>query len=842
MIKTSHFLILIIIIIFSPFIGNGQFNVKGIVIDLNEDPIPFANVIFSGTEIGTITNFDGEFELSALSTKKELTVQLLGYQTKKIRLKRKNSFIKILLYEGEKLSEVVVVQKPKKRLKKKQNPAYRILKELWARKSSMGLLKTKSYAYEKYSTFEVGLNNMDTLFLKKVLGKSLDSVLTIIRQNRNNKLFYIPLNLKEEHWSVYGENKFAIERSDLNAIRISGLKTNGFFFKRIENVFKYVNVLNETVVIADKSFASPIAQTGFINYDYVLTDSINTKMGKEYKIYFFPRREADWVFNGNMTISTPSYALKDIEMRIHPDINLNVVRDVYIKQSFQEIEEGIFLPSSSNYEGDFTIFSKNEDEKGLYIKKNETFNSYVLNQQKLKAFYKESQSIKTDSDLNKDDDYWEILDGEKTTANIIMLLKDLEDNRKVKSITSTIDFLTSGYKVISPNLQFGKWWDALNYNDIEGLRFNARFRTFRTLDDRFRSTAFIAYGLKDRGIKYGIDSRYLLSYKPRLTLGLVYSNDFEQLGNTIFSTGILLDSKPKVKRNLFSRGSNYFLSAVETIGFTTLLEPFKNLQIGLSLESKHFASADQTYFNIDYEQNGTVLKQYNNTSFSTYLTFTPNRNVYGRGVDQKSGRSNFASLSLKYTRGLDGILKGNFSYNQLQFSYKQPIRISFLGILESNLELGKTFDSVPIALLTALPANQGYSLIPRTFSLINYYDWISDNYLLGHFEHHFNGFIMNKIPLLEKLKLRSLMTFRFAYGSISNNNISKNKSNIVYNSPNNKPYYEYSLGIENIGFGNFKFFRADFIWRSDLPDTFLTNSPENGVPKFGIRLGAKPNF
>ena len=126
----------------------------------------------------------------------------------------------------------------------------------------------------------------------------------------------------------------------------------------------------------------------------------------------------------------------------------------------------------------------------------------------------------------------------------------------------------------------------------------------------------------------------------------------------------------------------------------------------------------------------------------------------------------------------------------MQFSYKQPIRVSFLGILESNLELGKTFDTVPIALLTALPANQGYSIIPRTFSLINYYDWVSDNYLLGHFEHHFNGFIMNKIPLLEKLKLRSLMTFRFAYGSVSNDNISKNKSKIVYNSPSNKPYYE----------------------------------------------------
>ena len=86
-------------------------------------------------------------------------------------------------------------------------------------------------------------------------------------------------------------------------------------------------------------------------------------------------------------------------------------------------------------------------------------------------------------------------------------------------------------------------------------------------------------------------------------------------------------------------------------------------------------------------------------------------------------------------------------YDQLQFSYNQPIRVGFLGILESNLELGKTFGTVPIALLTALPANQGYTLQRKTFSLINYYDWVTDSYLAGHFEHHFNGFLMNKFLL-----------------------------------------------------------------------------------------------
>jgi len=840
--NTRPFFFLFLVIVFSPFISNGQFNIKGVVLDQEQIPIPFANVIFSGTTIGTLTDFDGKFELAAPSKQNELTVQLLGYQSQQIRLKRNNRFIKITLYEGEQLNEVIVVQKPKKRLRKKENPAYRILKEVWARKANLGLSQTQSYAYEKYATVEVGLNNMDTLFLKKVLKESLDSVLTIIRQNRKNKLFYIPLNLREEHSSVYRNNKSDLQRSDLNAVRVSGLQTNGFFFKRIEKVFKYVNVLDETIIIADKSFASPIAKTGFINHDYVLLDSLETKKGKEYKIYFFPRREGDWAFEGNMTISAPAYAVKEIEMKIHPDINLNIVRNVEIKQSFQETQNNIFLPYISSYEADFTIFSKNEDEKGLYLKKNEIFSAYVLNQPKEEPFYKEKQSIRTDSDLYKIDDYWTDLDKEKNTANTIGLLDDLKDNLKVKSITSTIDFLTSGYKVITPDLQFGKWWDALNYNDIEGLRYNARFRTFRSLDDRYRSTAFLAYGSKDKKVKYGIDSRYLLSYKPRLTVGLVYSNDFEQLGNTVFSKGILLDSRSKVKNNLISRGSNYYLSSVETVGFTTELEPIKNLRLGLNLETKHFAPANNNYFNIDYEQNGTVLNQYNNTAFSSYLTYTPNRNAYGYGVDQKLGRSNFASFSVKYTRGLNGVLDGDFSYNQLQFSYNQPIRISFLGILESNLEFGKTFDPVPIALLTALPANQGYSIVPRTFSLINYYDWVSDNYILGHFEHHFNGYIMNKIPLLKKFKLRSLMTFRFAYGSVTNDNVSNNKSNIVYNAPSDDPYYEYSLGIENIGFGNFKFFRVDFIWRSALPKTFVSNSPNNGVPDFGIRWGFKPNL
>jgi hypothetical protein len=109
---------------------------------------------------------------------------------------------------------------------------------------------------------------------------------------------------------------------------------------------------------------------------------------------------------------------------------------------------------------------------------------------------------------------------------------------------------------------------------------------------------------------------------------------------------------------------------------------------------------------------------------------------------------------------------------------------------------------------------------------------------MGHFEHHFNGFLMNKIPFIKKLRMRSLLTFRFAYGSISDENISRNKSSIVYNAPDENPYYEYGFGMENIGFGNLRIFRIDMVWRSSLSETFVTNIPSNNLPNFGVRIGA----
>ena len=111
-----------------------QFNISGHVVDQQGKPVPFANVFFSNSTVGTTTDFDGFFEFYSNKNQREIKVQLLGYQTQYVKLDKVNNPLKILIIEGEQLDDVMVVQKPKKRLKKKENPAYRILKEVWKRK------------------------------------------------------------------------------------------------------------------------------------------------------------------------------------------------------------------------------------------------------------------------------------------------------------------------------------------------------------------------------------------------------------------------------------------------------------------------------------------------------------------------------------------------------------------------------------------------------------------------------------------------------------------------------------------------------------------------------------
>jgi hypothetical protein len=114
---------------------SAQTKVSGTVYDQNKQPVAFANVLFKNSSEGVISDFDGNFVLESESNHSTLVVSFVGFETTELKLKTKTSIgLEIILQTGFELDEVLIVKKPKKRLKKKENPAYKIMRGIWAQK------------------------------------------------------------------------------------------------------------------------------------------------------------------------------------------------------------------------------------------------------------------------------------------------------------------------------------------------------------------------------------------------------------------------------------------------------------------------------------------------------------------------------------------------------------------------------------------------------------------------------------------------------------------------------------------------------------------------------------
>ncbi len=812
-----------------------QINISGKVIDEDGKPIAYANVIFPNSTKGTSTDNNGRFSLYSEKKYREIEVSFIGYMTKRISLKGMDlKNLTVVLVEGEELDEVVVVGKPKKALSKKENPAYSVLQKIWKNKRKKGLHNVSAYQYKKHTINELGLNNLDTIFLRETLGRDYDTVKKILSEKKHKNTFSMPIYLKEKLERVYTNNELKKSRTDIEIEHSQGIGQKGFGLERFSKAFDDFDIYDNTYIILNQPFVSPLSEFGYGTYHYVLNDTILEKERKFYQIFFFPKTDEDLVLEGNFIVDSKAFIVKSIEMKTTPKTNLNMVRGMFFEKHFNIENDSVYFLRKEIREGDFTLITKSDNEKGLYVRSVMSYSDVILNQPQPDLFYDEepNEDHKRKDFLPQSENK---LAGSQEFIKTQALIEKISNTPKVKSLTGLIDFLGSGYFSIAKHFQAGTYWQFYETNDVEKNRFRLGFRSFVTTEDRFRTYFYGAYGMRDKKIKYGVSAKYLLAEHPRIAIGGSYQNDYLQLGRSGLKSETDLTFRT-LSNAVINRGENYFLTHTHKAKVVASYQPHSNLELAIFGIYQYAQPADKERFDISFKKIDNILSSYSDFNSGFSITYTPNRNVYGKGVEQRYGKKLHSTYAFKYTKAHKKIFDGNFDYNRVDFLLKKSIPLWSFGLLRTTFEAGKIWGEAPLTALAPTPTNQSYSTVANTFALLDYYDFISDTYLNGYFEHHFNGIILNKIPFLKKANLRSLLFARFTYGTISEKNKMTNATNLMYNAPE-KLYWEYGLGIENIGVGNFRFFRVDFVWRNDFNDV-------NGVrnPKFGIRVGFIPVF
>ena len=800
-----------------------QTKVSGVVVDKTNQPIPFATIVFKKTNIGVVANEDGRFYIESPQKQRILVVSSAGYSEREIYLEEAVVYnFKVKLNEAESLNEVVVFAG---KTSKKNNPALDILRKIWERKRKNGLYQFDQYQMEKYEKVEFDMNTIDSAFMKNKVFKGMEFVFKHVDTSKVTGKTYLPIFINESLSDVYGDNRQKKVKEKLKANKTSGFEGNQQILSFLKDLYSDYSIYNNHLTFFDKSFTSPLSRTGVDVYNYVLRDSAYIDNKKCYNILFYPRRKNELTFKGDFWVNDTTFAIKKINMAVTKSANINWIKDIYIEQEFEVMNDSVFLLTRDYMMSDFAL-NKKEDSKGIYGKRTTLFRNHEFNKVKPLAFYKEEVNFIDNEVYQKSDEYWQENRFEKLNkdeAGVYKMLDTLQTVKKFKQMYSLVSILGSGY-VEFKNFDYGPIFSSFGFNEVEGVRLRVGGRTYFGPNDPWRIQAFTAYGSDDQKFKYGLSGKWMVDKKNRIIISGGNRRDIEQIGASLTTTNDVM-GRSFASSALFTTGSNGKLTNINLSNLAVEIEPVKNLIFQLGISHRTLVSASPT-FSLDYFTDlsrTTTQSEVKQSEANIQIEFMPNRRTIGYGVERDVVDNPYSRFFINYSHGFKGVLNSDFKYEKLQLYYKQPFIIGPLGRTNITMELGKTFGTIPLGLMSVIPGNQTYFTIENTFSNLNFYEFISDQYLTLKWDHNFNGRIFSRIPFMRKLNWREIIGIRGVYGSISNANRAINASGLAYNAPENG-YWEYSAGIGNI----FKVFRIDFSWRGNY-----LNTPD--ATKFAIK-------
>ena len=819
-------LYIIFLLLWSTLAAFGQTKVSGQIKDTHSEIVPYASVYFKNSTQGVIANESGKFYLESENRYDTLVVSFVGYETLELPLANKSNLdLKITLQDDNLLAEVKIYTG---KTSKKNNPAIDILRKIWARKKQNGLYMYNQYEYDKYEKVEFDLNTIDSAYRKKRIFKGMEFIFDHVDTSKITGKTYLPIFINENVSEVYGDNKNNKKVEKTLGNKNSGFDTNQHIIAFVKDLYADYNIYNNYLKFFNKDFVSPLSRTGINVYNYILADSAFVDDKWCYNIVYYPRRKGELTFKGDFWVNDSTFAIKKINLEASKDANINWVKDIYIEQEFDVINDSVFLLTKDYMMSDFSI-SKKESSKGIYGKRTTYYKNHKFDIPHPANFYAEDVNKFDENIYTRSEDFWKGYRFEPLSKDELGIYKMLDTLKTVPRFNMLFNLgtiLASNHIQVG-NFDYGPIFSSFGYNDIEGLRLRAGGRTYFGPNDKWRLEGYTAYGFKDNQFKYGISGKVLLNTKNRLMLYGGNRRDIEQIGVSLTSTNDIL-GRSFASSSLFASGDNSKLTSINLSTIGLEIEPVKNLKFSSTYSYRTLKSASET-FSLDYyvdQETGETKADVKQSEISIGIDYTPGRKTIGYGVDRTDVDNRYSHFFIGYSQGFKGVMQSDFEYQRLQFYYRQPVLIGGFGTLTSTLESGKTFGEVPLGLLNVVPGNQSYFLIENAFSMLNYYEFVTDEYVSLHLEHNFNGRLLSRIPWLRELNLREIVGIKGVYGRISDKNIALSASNINYLAPE-EVYWEYHVGVANI----FKFLRIDMSWRGNylhLPDA--------------KRLGVKASF
>jgi hypothetical protein len=826
-IKSIRYLSLILILAAGVQLKSGAqeiTKIMGLVRDAQTgDTLPFVSIYFKDTQIGATTGFDGRFSLESRKATDTLVASYVGYRPASIPVKLNQFQTVDIQLQPEKYELEGVVIHPR------ENPAEILLKKIIDHRPDNDPDKVESYQCEAYTKMQFDVNNLGEKYMNRKVLEPFKFVFEQMDTSVVNGKVYLPVMISETFSDLYFRKNPRDRKEIIRASQISGID-NASMSQFVGNLVQDVKIYDNFISLFQKNFVSPVAGFGLLYYKYYLVDS--TFIGDKwcYNVMFKPRHKQEFAFTGNFWVNDTSFAVKKLEMRMADDANINFVNDMVISQEFERQGNGQWMLSREQTIADFNVVEDAKITAGFFGTRTVLYTKYDFSPVRDEKIYSMPNNVIVLEDANrKSDEFWKDARPEALShreASVYALSDTLKKMPIFNTYVDIIKTLTTGY-YIKGNFEYGPYSSLFSYNAIEGARFRFGGRTSNAFSTRLMLNGYAAYGTRDGKPKYSVGFLYMLGKLPDRVISASYTYDMEQLGmsRNAFREDFILNS-------LFRRNPQDKLSMVSEYKGSYKHEWFTGFYNTITMNNRRIFTVGGGTIDVydpltqDYVQRNQITT----TEFSLDVHYGYREKVLAGEFMRTTVSSPYPVFNLQYAYGVKGLFNGEYNYHSLRFNASQWFSFLSAGWLKYTVEAGKTWGTLPFPLMKILPGNETFYHDEYAFNLMNYYEFISDEYVAYVFNYHMQGLFLNRIPAIRKLKWREVAEFKGAFGHTSADNIRYNKlpegSYFI-----GKPYMEAGIGIENI----FRFIRVDAVWRllyNDHPD----------VSRFGVFVSMNFDF
>lgn len=789
-----------------------------------KEPLPFVNIAFKGSKVGTTSGLEGQYSIETYYATDSLAASFMGYlpQAKKVRLDVSQE-INFYLEEGSvSLGEVVVSAKDA------ENPAHVILKNIIQNKPINNREKLDAYEYETYNKIQFDLNNLSEKFTKRRVFRDFDFIFDNI--DSTGEKVSLPFFITETLSDYYYQRKPRGRKEYIKATRVSGIN-NESISQFMGQMYQDVNIYDNSIHIFGKNFTSPISSFALLFYRFYLVDSAYIDSKWCYKLDFLPRNENELVFEGHMWVNDTTYAVKEIEARILKSANINFISDLTVHHKYNEVEHEVWMLTKEQLLADFSLV---ESETGFYGRKQTSYRNFVINEPRPPEFYSGAEFVHVNEGASdRDDGFWKEARHEVISSNeqaIYNMVDSLKTNPRFTTYIDVVNFLIQGYKQKGP-IEIGPVFTFLSFNQVEGLRPKFGMRTSNDFSKDMVLEGYVAYGLRDEAWKYMIGGKRLISRNPRQMVGAYYSEELELVGQVpVFFprdhwVQFFTVRNPQ-DRLMFNKQFRVFTEREWFTGFSSLLEVKRQ-----RLEPRGDWSFQRQEV-IDPSLDAVVeVPAITATEVSLGSRFAYRETFVSGEFERISLGSKYPIVSARFDMGIAGLVGGQYDYQRLTINITDRVHLGPLGSFSFDLSGGKTWGDVPYPLQFIHAGDESIFYNSRAFNTMNFFEFVSDEYVSLRAEYSMEGLLFNKLPFLQKLKWREVVGLNAVYGRLGDDNPNDFILPDRTFSLEEKPFAEAYLGVENI----FKFVRIDAIWRLAYRD-----NPR--VRNFGLLIGFQIKF